>query len=204
MKQEKLTEKQKKILSIIKSSILSKGYPPSVREMCHAVGLKSTSSVHAHLEALSKKGFIKKDPSKPRTIEIVDDTFNLSRREIVNIPLVGDVAAGTPIFATENITNYYPMPVEILQNADTFMLNVKGESMINAGILDGDKIIVSRQATAENGEIVVAIIDDSATVKRFYKEKNHFILHPENDFMEDIIVKEVEIIGKVIGLLRIM
>ena len=125
MQKQGLTSKQEQILKIIKESILEKGYPPSVREMCTAVGLSSTSSVHAHLEALAKKGYIKKDPSKPRTIEIMDDTFNLSRREVVNLPLLGDVAAGEPIFATENITNYFPMPVDILPNNETFMLNVK-------------------------------------------------------------------------------
>ena len=204
MQKQGLTSKQEQILKIIKESILEKGYPPSVREMCTAVGLSSTSSVHAHLEALAKKGYIKKDPSKPRTIEIMDDTFNLSRREVVNLPLLGDVAAGEPIFATENITNYFPMPVDILPNNETFMLNVKGDSMINAGIFNGDKIIVSKQATAENGEIVVAMVEDSATVKRFYKEKGYFRLHPENDALEDIIVKDLEIIGKVVGLLRMM
>ena len=197
MQKQGLTSKQEQILKIIKESILEKGYPPSVREMCTAVGLSSTSSVHAHLEALAKKGYIKKDPSKPRTIEIMDDTFNLSRREVVNLPLLGDVAAGEPIFATENITNYFPMPVDILPNNETFMLNVKGDSMINAGIFNGDKIIVSKQATAENGEIVVAMVEDSATVKRFYKEKGYFRLHPENDVLDDIIVKDV-------GLLRMM
>ena len=204
MQKQGLTSKQEQILKIIKESILEKGYPPSVREMCTAVGLSSTSSVHAHLEALAKKGYIKKDPSKPRTIEIMDDTFNLSRREVVNLPLLGDVAAGEPIFATENITNYFPMPVDILPNNETFMLNVKGDSMINAGIFNGDKIIVSKQATAENGEIVVAMVEDSATVKRFYKEKGYFGLHPENDALDDIIVKDLEIIGKVVGLLRMM
>ena len=204
MQKQGLTSKQEQILKIIKESILEKGYPPSVREMCTAVGLSSTSSVHAHLEALAKKGYIKKDPSKPRTIEIMDDTFNLSRREVVNLPLLGDVGAGEPIFATENITNYFPMPVDILPNNETFMLNVKGDSMINAGIFNGDKIIVSKQATAENGEIVVAMVEDSATVKRFYKEKGYFRLHPENDALDDIIVKDLEIIGKVVGLLRMM
>ncbi len=204
MPKERLTAKQQEILNIIKNSILEKGYPPSVREMCTAVGLSSTSSVHAHLEALSKKGYIKKDPSKPRTIEIMDDTFNLNRREVVNIPLLGDVAAGEPIFATENITNYYPMPVDILPNSEIFMLNIKGDSMIKAGIFNGDKIIVSKQNTAENGEIVVALVDDSATVKRFYKEKNYFRLKPENDSMNDIIVENLQIIGKVVGLLRMI
>jgi repressor lexA len=204
MSKERLTAKQQQILEVIKTAILERGYPPSVREMCMAVGLSSTSSVHAHLEALEKKGYIKKDPAKPRTIEVMDDTFNLNRREIVNIPLLGDVAAGEPIFAAENISNYYPMPVDMLPNSETFMLNVKGDSMINAGIFNGDKILVAKQNTAENGEIVVAMVDDSATVKRFYKEKGHFRLKPENDAMDDIIVKDLEILGKVIGLLRMM
>ena len=204
MSKERLTAKQQQILEVIKTAILERGYPPSVRELCMAVGLSSTSSVHAHLEALEKKGYIKKDPAKPRTIEVMDDTFNLNRREIVNIPLLGDVAAGEPIFAAENISNYYPMPVDMLPNSETFMLNVKGDSMINAGIFNGDKILVAKQNTAENGEIVVAMVDDSATVKRFYKEKGHFRLKPENDAMDDIIVKDLEILGKVIGLLRMM
>ena len=204
MSKERLTAKQQQILEVIKTAILERGYPPSVREMCMAVGLSSTSSVHAHLEALEKKGYIKKDPAKPRTIEVMDDTFNLNRREIVNIPLLGDVAAGEPIFAAENISNYYPMPVDMLPNSETFMLNVKVDSMINAGIFNGDKILVAKQNTAENGEIVVAMVDDSATVKRFYKEKGHFRLKPENDAMDDIIVKDLEILGKVIGLLRMM
>ena len=204
MSKERLTAKQQQILEVIKTAILERGYPPSVREMCMAVGLSSTSSVHAHLEALEKKGYIKKDPAKPRTIEVMDDTFNLNRREIVNIPLLGDVAAGEPIFAAENISNYYPMPVDMLPNSETFMLNVKGDSMINAGIFNGDKILVAKQNTAENGEIVVAMVDDSATVKRFYKEKGHFRLKPEIDAMDDIIVKDLEILGKVIGLLRMM
>ena len=204
MSKERLTAKQQQILEVIKTAILERGYPPSVREMCMAVGLSSTSSVHAHLEALEKKGYIKKDPAKPRTIEVMDDTFNLNRREIVNIPLLGDVAAGEPIFAAENISNYYPMPVDMLPNSETFMLNVKGDSMINAGIFNGDKILVAKQNIAENGEIVVAMVDDSATVKRFYKEKGHFRLKPENDAMDDIIVKDLEILGKVIGLLRMM
>ena len=204
MSKERLTAKQQQILEVIKTAILERGYPPSVREMCMAVGLSSTSSVHAHLEALEKKGYIKKDPAKPRTIEVMDDTFNLNRREIVNIPLLGDVAAGEPIFAAENISNYYPMPVDMMPNSETFMLNVKGDSMINAGIFNGDKILVAKQNTAENGEIVVAMVDDSATVKRFYKEKGHFRLKPENDAMDDIIVKDLEILGKVIGLLRMM
>ena len=199
-----LSAKQEEIYNVIKDSILNKGYPPSVREIGELVGLKSTSSVHAHLNSLERKGFIRKDPTKPRTIEITDDTFNLTRREVVNVPMVGTVAAGMPILATENITDYFPIPSEFLTNTDIFMLRVKGESMINVGIHDGDQIIVSKQSTAKNGDIVVALIDDSATVKRFYKEKNYYRLQPENDFMEPILAKEVSILGKVIGLFRIM
>lgn len=199
-----LSTKQKEIYNVIKDSILNKGYPPSVREIGELVGLKSTSSVHAHLNTLEKKGYIRKDPTKPRTIEITDDTFNLTRREVVNVPMIGTVAAGMPILASENIIDYFPIPSEFLPNSDIFMLKVKGESMVNVGIHDGDQIIVSKQNTAKNGDIVVALIDDSATVKRFYKEKNYYRLQPENDFMEPILVKEVTILGKVIGLFRFM
>ena len=199
-----LSAKQEEIYNVIKDSILSKGYPPSVREIGELVGLKSTSSVHAHLNTLEKKGFIRKDPTKPRTIEITDDTFNLTRREVVNVPMVGTVAAGMPILATENITDYFPIPSEFLPNTDIFMLRVKGESMINVGIHDGDQIIVSKQNTAKNGDIIVALVEDSATVKTFYKEKNFYRLQPENDSMEPILVKEVTILGKVIGLFRFM
>ncbi|AYA99948.1 transcriptional repressor LexA [Lachnoanaerobaculum umeaense] len=199
-----LSTKQKEIYNVIKDSILNKGYPPSVREIGELVGLKSTSSVHAHLNTLEKKGYIRKDPTKPRTIEITDDTFNLTRREVVNVPMIGTVAAGMPILASENIIDYFPIPSEFLPNSDIFMLKVKGESMVNAGIHDGDQIIVSKQNTAKNGDIVVALIEDSATVKTFYKEKNYYRLQPENDFMEPILVKEVTILGKVIGLFRFM
>lgn len=199
-----LTDKQKEIFNVIKDSILNKGYPPSVREIGELVGLKSTSSVHAHLSSLEKKGYIRKDPTKPRTIEITDDSFNLTRREVVNVPMVGTVAAGMPILAAENITDYFPIPSEFLPNTDIFMLKVKGDSMINVGIHDGDQIIVSKQNTAKNGDIIVALVEDSATVKTFYKEKNFYRLQPENDFMEPILVKEVSILGKVIGLFRFM
>ena len=199
-----LTDKQKEIFNVIKDSILNKGYPPSVREIGELVGLKSTSSVHAHLNSLEKKGYIRKDPTKPRTIEITDDSFNLTRREVVNVPMVGTVAAGMPILASENITDYFPIPSELLPNTDIFMLKVKGDSMINVGIHDGDQIIVSKQNTAKNGDIIVALVEDSATVKTFYKEKNFYRLQPENDFMEPILVKEVTILGKVIGLFRFM
>lgn len=204
MAQGKITAKQQEILEYIKETILKKGYPPAVREICEAVHLKSTSSVHSHLETLEKNGYIRRDPTKPRTIEIIDDCFNLTRREVVNVPLIGTVAAGQPLLAEENIENYFPVPVELLPNNQTFMLRVKGESMINAGIFDGDQIIVEEQNTARNGEIVVALLDDSATVKRFYKENGHYRLQPENDALDPIIVNEVTILGKVIGLLRMM
>lgn len=199
----RITKKQTEILEYIKSQILNKGYPPSVRDICTAVSLKSTSSVHAHLETLEKNGYIRRDPTKPRAIEIIDDNFNLTRREVVNVPLIGQVAAGQPLLAVENITGYFPIPAEFIPKEEVFMLNVKGESMVNAGIYDGDQIIVKQQSTASNGEIVVALVDDSATVKRFYKENGHIRLQPENDFMEPIIVDSCEIIGKVIGLIRI-
>lgn len=199
----RITKKQTEILEYIKSQILNKGYPPSVRDICTAVNLKSTSSVHAHLETLEKNGYIRRDPTKPRAIEIIDDNFNLTRREVVNVPLIGQVAAGQPLLAVENITSYFPIPAEFIPKEEVFMLNVKGESMVNAGIYDGDQIIVKQQCTASNGEIVVALVDDSATVKRFYKENGHIRLQPENDFMEPIIVDSCEIIGKVIGLIRI-
>ena len=203
MAQEKITAKQQEILEYIKETILKKGYPPAVREICEAVHLKSTSSVHSHLETLEEKGYIRRDPTKPITIEIIDDCFNLTRREVVNVPLVGTVAAGVPLLAEENIENYYPIPVELLPNAETFMLNVKGNSMINAGIFDGDQLIVERCSTAYDGEIVVALVDDSATVKRFYKEDGYYRLQPENDEMDPIIVDHLEILGKVIGLFRL-
>ncbi len=204
MSKGKITEKQQEILNYIKQEILSKGYPPSVREICEAVKLRSTSSVHAHLETLEKNEYIRRDPTKPRTIEIVDDSFNLTRREVVNVPMVGRVAAGEPILATENIESYFPIPVEMMPNAQTFMLTVKGESMINAGIFDGDWILVQQQNTARNGDMVVALVEDSATVKTFYKENGHFRLQPENDSMDPIIVADVQIMGKVIGLFRQM
>lgn len=200
----KITNKQREILEYIKDEILSRGYPPAVREICEAVKLKSTSSVHAHLETLEKNGYIRRDPSKPRAIEIVDDTFNLTRRELVNVPLIGTVAAGEPLLASENIETYFPMPAEIMPNEQVFMLTVKGESMINVGIFDGDKILVKQQSTCRNGDIVVALVDDSATVKTFYKEDGYIRLQPENDYLDPIIVKDCIILGKVIGLFRLM
>lgn len=204
MSQGKITDKQKEILEYIKETILGKGYPPAVREICEAVHLKSTSSVHSHLETLERNGYIRRDPTKPRTIEILDDDFALTRREVVNVPVIGTVAAGVPILAEENIEDYIPIPVEMLPNKEVFMLKVKGESMIEAGIFDNDKVIVAKQPTAENGDKVVALLDDAATVKTFYKEDGHYRLQPENSSMSPIIVDEVQILGKVIGLFRLM
>ncbi len=199
----KITEKQQEILEYIKSEILNRGFPPAVREICEAVHLKSTSSVHAHLESLEKNGYIRRDPTKPRAIEILDDNFNLTRREMVNVPIIGTVAAGQPILATENIENYFPIPTEYMPNEQSFLLKVKGESMINAGILNGDHVLVKQQSTAQNGDMVVALIEDSATVKTFYKEDGYIRLQPENDTMDPILVHgEVKILGKVFGVFR--
>ena len=198
----KISDEQKEILEYIKSEILNRGYPPAVRDICEAVHLKSTSSVHSHLETLEKNGYIRRDPTKPRAIEIIDDTFNLSRREVVNVPLLGRVAAGEPLLAVENVESYFPIPAEYMPNEESFMLKIKGESMINAGIFDGDNILVQRQSTASNGDMVVALVEDSATVKTFYKEDGHYRLQPENDTMEPIIIEECTILGKVFGVFR--
>ena len=198
----KITQKQSDILEFIKSELLSKGYPPTVRDICNAVNLKSTSSVHAHLETLEKNGYIRRDPTKPRAMEIIDENFSLTGREIVNVPIVGRVAAGEPLLATQNIENYFPIPMEFMPNNDVFILEVKGESMINVGIFEGDWIVVEKKNTARNGEIIVALVDDSATVKTFYKEDGHIRLQPENDTMDPIIVPDCKILGKVISLYR--
>ena len=201
----KISKKQQEILDYLKREIMSHGYPPTVREICDAVHLKSTSSVHSHLESLEKNGYIRRDPAKPRAIEIVDDAFNVTRREVASIPLVGQVAAGVPILAAQNIESYFPLPADYMPQNPAFMLRVKGTSMINAGINNGDLLLVEEQKTARNGDIVVAMIDDSATVKRFYKEKGYIRLQPENDSMDPIIVKDhLQIIGKVFGVLRFM
>ena len=202
MNKGKISKKQEEILTYIKAQILERGFPPAVREICDAVNLKSTSSVHSHLETLEKNGYIRRDPTKPRAIEIMDDNFNLTRREMVNVPMVGRVAAGEPILADQNITDYFPIPMDFMPNNETFMLTVKGESMINAGIFDGDYVLVEKQQTARNGEMVVALVDDSATVKTFYKENGYFRLQPENDSMDPIIVNHCDILGKVIGVFR--
>ena len=202
MEYGRITPKQREILEYIKQEILNRGYPPTVRELCDAVHLKSTSSIHSHLESLEKNGYIRRDPSKPRAIEIVDDSFNLTRREMVNVPIIGSIAAGQPLLAIQNIENYFPIPAEYMPNQDTFMLRVKGESMINAGICDGDVIIVKQQITASNGDMVAALVDDSATVKTFYKEDGHIRLQPENDNMDPIIVPDCQILGVVFGVFR--
>ena len=199
----RISKKQQEILDYMKNEILNRGFPPSVREICEAVNLKSTSSVHSHLEALEKNGYIRRDATKPRAIEIIDDNFNLVRREVVNVPLVGTVAAGQPILAVENIDAYFPIPSEYMPNEQSFMLRVKGDSMINAGLFDGDQVLVKQQSTAENGDMVVALIDDSATVKTFYKENGYYRLQPENDNMEPIIITgNLKILGKVFGVFR--
>lgn len=200
---EDLSRKQLDILSYIKTEINKKGYPPSVREICDAVDLKSTSTVHGHLERLEKKGFIRRDPTKPRAIEVLDNSSDVAiKKEMVEIPVIGKVAAGVPILAQENIEDTFPVPVEYIGNSTAFMLIVKGDSMINAGIFDGDFVIVRQQSIAKNGDIVVAMINDEATVKTYYKEKDFFRLQPENPYLAPIITKELTILGKVIGVFR--
>lgn len=199
-----ISDKQAQILEYIKDQIMEKGYPPAVREICEAVHLKSTSSVHSHLATLEKRGYIRRDPTKPRTIEICDDNFQMLRTETASLPVVGRVAAGEPILAEQNIESYFPVPAEYVPRGESFVLKVHGTSMINAGIMDGDYIFVNSCRNAENGEIIVALIDDSATVKRFYKEDGHIRLQPENDEMEPIIVEDCQILGKVFGVYRVM
>lgn len=201
--EQTLTAKQEQILSCIKQSLKDKGYPPSVRELCVAVGLSSTSTVHSHLNSLEKKGYIRRDPSKPRTIEVLDEETQWMSHHVNAVPVIGKVTAGAPILAVENIEEYFPLPKQLARHDETFILNVKGTSMINAGIHDGDQIIVRKQDSAHNGDIVVALIDDEVTVKRFFKEKNRVRLQPENDLMEPIYCLDVCILGKVIGLIRI-
>ena len=200
----KISAKQQQILDYIKEEILKRGYPPAVREICEAVDLKSTSTVHAHLERLEKNGYIRRDPTKPRAIEIVDDSFQQVRTEMVSIPVVGRVAAGEPILAEQNIESYFPVPASMVPNGDSFVLNVKGDSMINAGIFSGDQIFVHACDTAKNGDMVVALVDDSATVKTFYKEADHIRLQPENDTMDPIIVNDCQILGRVFGVFRMV
>ena len=198
----KITAKQQEILNYIKDEILKKGYPPTVREICETVHLKSTSSVHSHLETLEINGYIKRDATKPRAIEICDDSFQMVRTEMVSLPILGNVAAGTPILAEENIQDYFPVPADLVPKGDSFILNVRGDSMINAGIFNGDRVFVNVCNTASNGDMVVALIDDSATVKTFYKENGHVRLQPENDSMDPIIVDDCQILGKVFVVFR--
>ena len=198
----KISAKQSEILEYIKKEILNRGYPPAVREICEAVHLKSTSSVFAQLERLENKGYIKRDPSKPRAIEICDDSFQSIRTETASIPVVGTVAAGQPILATQNIDSYFPIPLERVPSGQAFVLKVKGNSMVNIGIMNGDYVMVESCNEAKNGDLVVALVDDSATVKNFYKEDGHIRLQPQNDSMEPIIVDDCTILGKVFGVYR--
>lgn len=199
----KISTKQQEILDYIKDQILKRGFPPSVRDICEAVNLKSTSSVHSHLETLEKNGYIRRDPTKPRAIEICDDNFHMIRTEMVSLPIIGTVAAGQPILAEENIESYFPIPAEVVPSGDSFVLKVKGDSMINVGIFDGDQVFVNVCNSVRNGDMAVALIDDSATVKTFYKESGHIRLQPENDEMDPIIVDDCQILGKVFGVMRI-
>ncbi|WXR61417.1 transcriptional repressor LexA [Peptostreptococcaceae bacterium AGR-M142] len=205
-----LSDKQSKILDFIKSEITQKGYPPSVREICVAVGLKSTSTVHSHLKKLESTGYIKKDPTKPRTIEVLESRFknnnkekNKKNEDTLDIPIVGSVTAGEPIIAVEDIEDYLPLPKKMVKSLDCFLLKIKGESMIEAGILDGDLILVNKTNSAKNGDIVVALLNDNeSTVKRFYKEENRIRLQPENSTMEPIYATDVKILGVVKSLIR--
>lgn len=199
-----MTPKQQAVFDYIKQCVIERNYPPSVRDICAAVGLKSTSSVFTYINDLETMGLIKKDPAHPRALMITTSEFHAEEpeREVAQIPLIGTVAAGIPLLAEENVTEYFPIPVDILPNQKVFMLTVKGDSMINCGILNGDKVIVEQQSTCRDGEIIVALVDDSATVKRFYKENGHIRLQPENDAMDPIIVPDCKILGKVIGLIR--
>jgi repressor LexA len=201
----KISKRQQDILDFIKDEVRAKGYPPSVREIGEAVGLASSSTVHGHLSRLESKGFIRRDPTKPRAIEILDETnSHVPMQTVINVPIIGKVTAGSPITAVENVEEYFPLPASFGNSDDhIFMLEIMGDSMIEAGILDGDYVIVKQQRTANNGDIVVAMTEeDEATVKRFYKEKDHFRLQPENSSLEPIILQNVSILGKVVGVYR--
>lgn len=194
-------DKQSEIYDFLKTYTESKGYPPSVREICEAVSLRSTSTVHGHLKRLEKKGMIKRDPSKPRALEIAE--LSTPKKEMINVPIVGKITAGLPILATENIEDTFPLPLDYIKHDnDLFILHVSGESMINVGIRDKDLAIIESAQTAKNGDIVVALIEDSATIKRFFKEKDHIRLQPENDAMDPIIVEDCKILGKLVGIFR--
>ena len=202
---QNLTEREKKILSYMKKEVKKKGYPPTVREICSDLKIKSTSTTHKDIAALVEKGYIKKDPSKPRALMLTSQTLPEERVDVIDIPVVGRIAAGSPILAEENIEDMFPLPARYIKGGANFMLTVKGESMVNAGIFDGDYILVEQQATANNGDMVVAMIDgfeSEATVKTFYKEDGHIRLQPENDAMSPIIVHDVKILGKVKGVFR--
>ncbi|MBP2025519.1 transcriptional repressor LexA [Peptoniphilus stercorisuis] len=201
---EDLNQRQIAILLYIKKAIDMKGYPPTVREICKELNIKSTSTVHASLEKLETKGYIRKDATKPRAIEILDpsDDFLMIKKKTVDIPVIGRVTAGEPILAYQNIEDTYPIPAEFAASKNLFILRVSGESMINSGILDGDFVIIEKKDYAENGDKVLALINDEATIKTFYKEKGYYRLQPENDFMEPIILNEVKILGKIVGLYR--
>lgn len=198
-----LSPRQRQILEFIRSEVMKKGYPPSVREVGQAVGLSSSSTVHGHLGKLEEKGYIRRDPTKPRAIELLDRANGeYPRKEVIQVPIVGKVTAGAPILAVENVDDYFPMPKEFVGDGETFMLKVRGNSMIEAGILNDDYVVVRRQSHAENGDIVVALLEDEATVKRFFREANHIRLQPENPNMQPILVRDVQILGKVIGVFR--
>ncbi|NLK00240.1 MAG: transcriptional repressor LexA [Clostridia bacterium] len=197
-----ISSRQKLILEYIKNEIKKRGYPPTIREIGASVGLKSSSTVHNHLSQLEKKGYIRRDPSKPRAIEVLTQN-NGFVKEMIDVPLVGNISAGEPVFAEDKIEDMFQLPYDLIRYDDTFLLSVKGESMVGAGILDGDLILVKKQNWAENGEIIVALIDDEATVKRFYKKEDFVVLKPENPVMKPISVKDVNILGKVVGLLRV-
>lgn len=205
---KELTDRQKQIFDYIVEEINKKGYPPSVREIGKAVGLKSPASVHSHLKTLEKLNYIRRDPSKPRAIEILykskKEKENDIKKDMLYIPMVGKVTAGVPVLAEENVDDYFPVPAGYLKNTnkDFFMLEVRGDSMINAGIHDGDLVIAQKQNNAENGEIVIGLIEDEATVKTYYKEKDHIKLQPENDSYEPILGKNIKVLGKVVGLYR--
>ena len=213
-KKEELNKREKTILKFIEKQIMTDGYPPSVREICQAVGLSSTATVHGYLERLEKKGYIKKKDKKGRTLRLLKGSTGetkktsskdfYTQKELVEVPVVGKITAGMPILAVENVTDTFPIPIDFVGNSECFMLTVRGESMIEAGILDGDYILVKKQNNANNGEIVVALIEDEATVKTFYKEKDHIRLQPENSTMNPIIVPTCEILGKVAGVFRKM
>ena len=197
-----LTKRQREILTYVMSNMQQRGYPPSVREIGTALGLTSSSTVHSHLTALEKKGFIHRDPSKPRAIEILKDGASQPPKRVVNVPVLGRIAAGQPLLAEENVEDVFPLPRDLIREDAAFILRVRGDSMIEAGILDGDYLVIRQQATANNGEIVAALMGEEATVKRFYRERDHIRLQPENRTMQPILTREATILGRVVALIR--